>query len=124
MFIVIMISLLFFAPACIIIIGMYHVYIYTIKLVYEYGYNKNVSKEKSEYSDVDCYEDRATLSLLTIFPYIFIILCIAALFCEVFNERLVITLPMIAEVFGVWAVINYVVFYKLGCKNGNKEMAV
>ena len=37
MFIVIMISLLFFAPASIIIIGMYHVYIYTIKLVYEYG---------------------------------------------------------------------------------------
>jgi hypothetical protein len=31
---------------------------------------------------------------------------------------------MTVTVFAVWAVVNYVVFYKLGCKNGDKEMAV
>ena len=113
MLVIFTISFLFFVPACFIIMGMYQVYIYTIKLVYEYGYNKNVSKEKSEYSNVDSYEDKADLSLLAIFPYIFIVLCIAALFREVFNERLVITLPMIAIVFGIWAVINYTVIYAI-----------
>lgn len=98
------------------------IYIYTIKLVYEYGYNKNVSKDKCEYSDVDSYGDRAALSLLTIFPYIFIILCIAALFREVFNERIIITLPMIAVVFSVWAVINYIVIYRLGYKARTKHL--
>ena len=122
MFIVLMISLFFFVPSCLIIMGMYHVYMYTIKLVYEYGYNKNVSKEKSKHSSVDYYEDKTALSILAIFPYIFIILCITALFCEVFGEHTVVTLPKIATVFGIWAVINYTVIYKLGHKDRAKHL--
>ena len=122
MFLILVISLLFFVPACFIIMGMYHVYIYTIKLVYEYGYNKNVSKEKSKYSYVESYEDKAALSILAIFPYIFIILCLLALFCEVFGEHIVVTLPKIAAVVGVWAVINYTVIYKLGYKDRAKHL--
>ena len=122
MLVVFAISFLFFVPACFIIIGMYHVYMYTIKLVYEYGYNKNVSKDKSKHSYVESYEDKAALSILAIFPYIFIILCLTALFCEVFGEHIVVTFPKIATVFGIWAVINYTVIYKLGHKDRAKHL--
>lgn len=93
-------------------------YEYTIKLVYEYGYNKN-SEDKRNFNIGD-YEDYAALSVLALLAYLTVLLHISTLFWN----TLVVTLPMVVTVFAVWAVINYVVFYKLGCKNGNKEMAV
>lgn len=93
-------------------------YEYTIKLVYEYGYNKN-REDKLNFSISD-YEDYAALSTLTLLAYLTVLLHISTLFWN----TLVVTLPMTVTVFAVWAVMNYVVFYKLGCKNGNKEMVV
>ena len=93
-------------------------YEYTIKLVYEYGYNKN-SEDKRNFNIGD-YEDYAMLSVLTLLAYLTVLLHISTLFWN----TLVVTLPMTVTVFAVWAVINYAVIYKLGCKNGNKEMAV
>lgn len=98
--------------------GISCLYEYTIKLVYEYGYNKN-SEDKINFNIGD-YEDYAMLSVLTLLAYLTVLLHISTLFWN----TLVVTLPMTVTVFAVWAVINYVVFYKLGCKNGNKEMAV
>ena len=93
-------------------------YEYTIKLVYEYGYNKN-SEDKRNFNIGD-YEDYAMLSVLTLLAYLTVLLHISTLFWN----TLVVTLHMTVTVFAVWAVINYAVIYKLGCKNGNKEMAV
>ena len=93
-------------------------YEYTIKLVYEYGYNKN-SEDKRNFNVSD-YEDYAALSVSALLAYLTVLLHISTLFWN----TLVVTLPMTVTVFAVWAVINYAVFYKLGCKNGNKEMAV
>ena len=93
-------------------------YEYTIKLVYEYGYNKN-SEDKRDFNISD-YEDYAILSVLTLFAYLTVLLHISTLFWN----TLVVTMPMTVTVFAVWAVINYVVFYKIGCRDGNKEMAV
>lgn len=93
-------------------------YEYTIKLVYEYGYNKN-REEKNSFNISD-YEDYAILSVLALFAYLTVLLHISTLFWN----TLVVTLPMVITVFAVWAVMNYVVFYKLGCRNGNKEMAM
>ena len=118
MFIVVMLIVIltpFLAGAFFIISCLYE---YTIKLVYEYGYNKN-SEDKRNFNISD-YEDYAMLSVLTLFAYLTVLLHISTLFWN----TLVVTLPMTVTVFAVWAVINYVVFYKLGCKNGNKEMAV
>ena len=98
--------------------GISYLYEYTIKLVYEYGYNKN-SEDKRNFNIGD-YEDYAMLSVLILLAYLTVLLHISTLFWN----TLVVTLPMTVTVFAVWAVINYVVFYKLGCKNGNKEMAV
>ena len=98
--------------------GISCLYEYTIKLVYEYGYNKN--REDKMNFNISDYEDYAMLSVLTLFAYLTVLLHISTLFWN----TLVVTLPMTVTVFAVWAVINYVVFYKLGCKNGNKEMAV
>ena len=98
--------------------GISCLYEYTIKLVYEYGYNKN--REDKINFNIGDYEDYAMLSVLTLFAYLTVLLHISTLFWN----TLVVTLPMTVTVFAVWAVINYVVFYKLGCKNGNKEMAV
>ena len=93
-------------------------YEYTIKLVYEYGYNKN-SEDKRNFNISD-YEDYAVLSVLTLLAYLTVLLHISTLFWN----TLVVTLPTMVTVFAVWTVVNYVVFYKLGCKNGQKEMAV
>lgn len=93
-------------------------YEYTIKLVYEYGYNKN--REDKLNFNISDYEDYAILSVLALLAYLTVLLHISTLFWN----TLVVTLPMTVTVFAVWAVINYVVFYKLGCKNGNKETAV
>ena len=98
--------------------GISCLYEYTIKLVYEYGYNKN-SEDKRNFNIGD-YEDYAVLSVLTLLAYLTVLLHISTLFWN----TLVVTLPMTITVFAVWAVINYAVIYKLGCKNGNKEMAV
>ena len=98
--------------------GISCLYEYTIKLVYEYGYNKN-SEDKRNFNIGD-YEDYAVLSVLTLLAYLTVLLHISTLFWD----NLVVTLPMTITVFAVWAVINYIVIYKLGCKNGNKEMAV
>ena len=98
--------------------GISCLYEYTIKLVYEYGYNKN-SEDKINFNISD-YEDYAILSVLTLLAYLTVLLHISTLFWN----TLVVTLPMTVTVFAVWAVINYVVFYKIGCKNGQKEMAV
>ena len=98
--------------------GISCLYEYTIKLVYEYGYNKN-SEDKINFNISD-YEDYAVLSVLTLLAYLTVLLHISTLFWN----TLVVTLPMTVTVFAVWAVINYVVFYKIGCKNGQKEMAV
>ena len=93
-------------------------YEYTIKLVYEYGYNKN--REDKLNFNISDYEDYAALSVLALLAYLTVLLHISTLFCN----TLVVTLPMTVTVFAVWAVINYAVFYKLGCKNGNKDMDV
>lgn len=98
--------------------GISYLYEYTIKLVYEYGYNKN--REDKLNFNISDYEDYAALSVLALLAYLTVLLHISTLFWN----TLVVTLPMTVTVFAVWAVINYVVFYKLGCKNGNKEMAV
>ena len=95
-----------------------YLYEYTIKLVYEYGYNKN-SEDKRSLSISD-YEDYAALSVLALLAYLTVLLHISTLFWDTF----VVTLPMTVTVFAVWAVINYAVFYKLGYKNGNKDMVV
>ena len=98
--------------------GISCLYEYTIKLVYEYGYNKN-SEDKRNFN-IGVYEDYAALSVLTLLAYLIVLLHISTLFWN----TLVVTLPMTVTVFAVWAVINYAVIYKLGCKNGNKETAV
>ena len=98
--------------------GISCLYEYTIKLIYEYGYNKN--RENKMSLNISDYEDYATLSVLALLAYLTVLLHISTLFWN----TLVVTLPMTVTVFAVWAVINYAVFYKLGCKNGNKEMAV
>ena len=96
--------------------GISCLYEYTIKLVYEYGYNKN--REDKLNFNISDYEDYATLSVLALLAYLTVLLHISTLFWN----TLVVTLPMTVTVFAVWAVINYAVFYKLGCKNGNKEI--
>ena len=98
--------------------GISCLYAYTIKLVYEYGYNKN-SEDKRNFNISD-YGDYAALSVIALLAYLTVLLHLLTLFWN----TLVVTLPMTVTAFAVWAVINYVVFYKLGCKNGNKEMAV
>ena len=98
--------------------GISYLYEYTIKLVYEYGYNKNKKDERN--LEISCYEDYAALSVLALLAYLTVLLHISTLFWS----TLVVTLPMTVTVFTVWAIINYVVLYKLGCKNGQKEMAV
>lgn len=122
-----MIGFMFFGVVLIVILtpflaGAFFIisclYEYTIKLVYEYGYNKNSENKRS--LNISDYEDYAILSVLTLLAYLTVLLHISTLFWN----NLVVTLPMTVTVFAVWAVINYVVFYKLGCKNGQKEMAV
>lgn len=98
--------------------GISCLYEYTIKLVYEYGYNKN-REDKLSYNISD-YEDYAALSVLALLAYLTVLLYISTLFWN----TLVVTLPMTVIVFAVWAVMNYVAFYKLGCRNGNKELVV
>ena len=98
--------------------GISYLYEYTIKLVYEYGYNKN--KEEKKDLSISDYEDYAALSVLTLLAYLTVLLHISTLFWN----TLVVTLPMTVTVFAVWAIINYAVFYKLGCQNGQKETAV
>lgn len=118
MFIVVMLIVMltpFLVGAFFVISCLYE---YTIKLVYEYGYNKN--REDKLNFNISDYEDYATLSVLALLAYLTVLLHISTLFWN----TLVVTLPMTVTVFAVWAVINYAVFYKLGCKNGNKDMAV
>ena len=118
MFIVVMLIVMltpFLVGAFFIISCLYE---YTIKLVYEYGYNKN--REDKRNLNISDYEDYAALSVLALLAYLAVLLHISTLFWN----TLVVTLPVTVTVFVVWAVINYAVFYKLGCKNGNKEMAV
>ena len=98
--------------------GISCLYEYTIKLVYEYGYNKN--KEEKKNLNISDYEDYAMLSVLTLLAYLTVLLHISTLFWN----TLVVTLPMVVTVFAVWAVITYTVFYKIGCRDGQKEMAV
>ena len=95
-----------------------YLYEYTIKLVYEYGYNKNRENKRS--LNIGDYEDYAALSVLALLAYLTVLLHISTLFWN----TLVVTLPMTVTVFAVWAIINYVVFYKIGCRDGQKEMAV
>lgn len=122
-----MIAFVFFGVVLIVVLtpflvgaffGISCLYEYTIKLVYEYGYNKNRENKRS--LNISDYEDYAALSVLALLAYLTVLLHISTLFWN----TLVVTLPMTVTVFAVWAVINYAVFYKLGCKNGNKEMAV
>lgn len=98
--------------------GISCLYEYTIKLVYEYGYNKN--REEKMCLNISDYEDYAALSVLALLTYLTVLLHISTLFWN----TLVVTLPMTVTVFAVWAVINYTVFYKIGRRDGNKEMAV
>ena len=98
--------------------GISCLYEYTIKLVYEYGYNKNREEKKS--LNISDYEDYAALSVLTLLAYLTVLLHISTLFWN----TLVVTLPMAVTVFVVWEVINYAVFYKLGRKNGQKEIHI
>ena len=93
-------------------------YEYTIKLVYEYGYNKS-GEDKRDFNIGD-YEDYAILSVLALLAYLTVLLHLSTLFWN----TLVVTLPMTVTVFAVWVVINYAVFYKIGCKNGQKETVV
>lgn len=122
-----MIGFMFFGVVLIVVLtpifvgaffGISCLYEYTIKLVYEYGYNKN--REDKLNFNISYYEDYAMLSVLTLLVYLTVLLHISTLFWN----TLVVTLPMTIAVFAVWAAINYTVIYKLGRKNGNKEMAV
>ena len=122
-----MIAFMFFGVVLIVVLtpflvgaffGISYLYEYTIKLVYEHGYNKD--KEDKRNLNVSDYEDYAVLSVFTLFAYLTVLLHISTLFLN----TLVVTLPMTVTVFAVWMVVNYAVIYKLGCKNGNKEMAV
>ena len=119
-----MIAFVFFGAVLIapVLVGAFFgiscLYEYTIKLVYEYGYNKN--REDKLNFNISDYEDYAALSVLALLAYLTVLIHISTLFWN----TLVVTLPMTVTVFAVWAVINYAVFYKLGCKNGNKDMAV
>ena len=116
-FVVVLIAVL--TPFCVgAFFGISCLYEYTIKLVYEYGYNKNRENKRS--LNISDYEDYAALSVLALLAYLTILLHISTLFWN----TLVVTLPMTVTVFTVWAVVNYVVFYKIGCRNGQKEMAV
>ena len=116
-FVVVLIAVL--TPFCVgAFFGISCLYEYTIKLVYEYGYNKNRENKRS--LNISDYEDCAALSVLALLAYLTILLHISTLFWN----TLVVTLPMTVTVFVVWAVINYAIFYKLGCKNGNKELVV
>ena len=96
--------------------GISCLYEYTIKLVYEYGYNKN--REDKRNFNISDYEEYAALSVLTLLAYLTVLLHISTLFWN----TLVVTLPMTVTVFAVWAVINYAVFYKIGCRNRQKEI--
>ena len=98
--------------------GISCLYEYTIKLVYEHGYNKN--REDKLNFNISDYEDYAILSVLVLLSYLTVLLHISTLFWD----TLVVTLPMTVTVFAVWAVINYVVFYRIGCRDGNKELVV
>lgn len=122
-----MIGFMFFEVVLIVVLtpflvgaffGISCLYEYTIKLVYEYGYNKN-SENKRNFNISD-YEDYAMLSVLTLLAYLTVLLHISTLFWN----NVVVTLSMIVTAFAVWAVINYVVFYKIGCRDGNKQMTV
>ena len=105
-------SFLVISLVFIVIAGLYES---TIGLAYEYGYNKN--REDKKQWDISYYEDYAKLSGLTLFPYFMSFLCISSLIWG----HPVVTLPMLVTAFAVWLIINYTVFYKLGCKNGQKE---
>ena len=98
--------------------GISCIYEYTIKLVYEHGYNKN--REDKRHFNISDYEDYAVLSVFTLFTYLTILLYISTIFWN----SLVVTMPMVVVVFVPWMVINYFAFYKIGCRDGNKEMAV
>ena len=120
-----MISFMFFGAVLIVVLtpfcvgaffGISCLYEYTIKLVYEHGYNKN--REDKRNFNISDYEDYAALSVLALLAYLTVLLHISTLFWN----TLVVILSMTVTVFAVWAVINYAVFYKLGCKNGNKEI--
>lgn len=122
-----MIAFVFFGVVLIVVLtpflvgaffGISCLYEYTIKLVYEYGYNKN--REEKMCLNISDYEDYAALSVLSFLAYLTVLLHLSTLFWN----TLVVTLPMTVTVFAVWAVINYAVFYKIGCRDGNKEMAV
>ena len=122
-----MIGFVFFGAVLIVVLTPFLVvaffvisclYEYTIKLVYECGYNKNREDKRS--LSISDYEDYAALSVLALLAYLTVLLHISTLFWD----TLVVTLPMTVTVFAVWAVMNYAVFYKLGCRNGNKDMAV
>ena len=122
-----MIAFVFFGAVLIVVLTPFlvgaffvisYLYEYTIKLVYEYGYNKN--REDKKNLSISDYEDYAALSVLALLAYLTVLIHISTLFWN----TLVVTLPMTATAFAVWAVINYVVFYKIGCKNGQKEMTV
>lgn len=96
--------------------GISYLYEYTIKLVYEYGYNKN--REDKRNFNISDYEDYAALSVIALLAYLTVLLHISTLFWN----TLVVTLPMIVTAFAIWLIINYVVFYKLGYRNGQKEI--
>ena len=98
--------------------GISCLYEYTIKLVYEHGYNKN--REDKRNFNISDYEDYAILSVLALLAYLTVLLHISTLFWN----TLVVTLPITVTVFSAWAVINYAVFYKIGSRDGNREMAV
>ena len=68
--------------------GISCLYEYTIKLVYEYGYNKN-SEDKRSFNISD-YEDYAALSVLTLLAYLTVLLHVSTLFWS----NLVVTLPL------------------------------
>ena len=90
----------------VVFFGISCLYEYTIKLVYEYGYNKN--REDKLNFNISDYEDYAALSVLALLAYLTVLIHISILFWN----TLVVTLPMTVTVFAVWAVINYAVFYK------------
>ena len=122
-----MIAFVFFGVVLIVILtpfcvgaffGISYLYEYTIKLTYEYGYNKNRENKRS--LNISDYQDYAALSVIALLAYLAILLNISTLFWN----TLVVTLPMTVTVFAVWLIINYAVLYKLGCKNGQKEIHI
>lgn len=118
MFIVVTFMCVFLLLGWSILTGLYYAYMFTIKLAYEHGYNKCVTKEKIN-GNVEDYEDMSILSGLVMFPLYFVAIISLLGFAYTVEKTLATVLALVLEM-----VVNYGVIYKIGCRDGKKKMAV